>query len=254
MKEISSPHSPSHWGPWCHMHCGLGAPAMGWRSVASYPWQGGNSFEYYGLMIFVFFWGLIIYIYVYIYRYIFFTHFGSFKYCWCSLRQHEHRNVATRPSSFETWVCRPGALCAALNSAGCCCVSPGVQKKRFQRHFVLVDFDSHDFLQKLNIFDIEVGWMLGSQPRVKEHAIDFWSSTGTNDDIDLDKFYGFFFCISLILVFLANKDQNNSWKRSINRIFEQIDFTEPKRKQNILKIYMYIYFFFIYIFWYIFLI
>lgn len=87
--------------------------------------------------------------------------------------------------------------------------------------------------------------MLGSQPRVKEHAIDFWSSTGTNDDIDLDKFYGVFFCISLILAFLANKDQNNSWKRSINRIFEQIDFTEAKRKQNILKIYI---FFFISIF------
>lgn len=181
-------------------------------------------------MIFVFFlkdW--LITIYIYTYRYIFFTHFGSFKYCWCSLRQHEHRNIATRPSSFETWVCRPGALCAALNSAGCCCVSPGVHKKWFQRHFVLVDFGSHDFLQNLNIFDIEVGWMLGSQPRVKEHAIDFWSSTGTNHDIDLDKFYGFFFCISLILVFLANKDQNNSWKRSINRIFEQIDFTEAKK-------------------------
>lgn len=95
-------------------------------SVASYPWQRGSGFEYSGLMIFVFFKGLIE-----ICNFIFFTHFGSFKYCCCSLRQHEHGNVATRPSSFEKWVCRiwPGALCAALNSAGCCCVSPGIHKK-----------------------------------------------------------------------------------------------------------------------------
>ena len=153
MREIWSPHSPSHWGPWCHMHCGLGAPAMGWRSVASYPWQGGNSFEdkkniYINIawksktkqrMVFRVIhvkdsllqrgkvWSLD---FLGIYEYIFFTHFGSFKYCWFSLRQHEHRDVATRPSSFEKWVCRiwPGALCAALNSAGCCCVSPGFKK------------------------------------------------------------------------------------------------------------------------------
>ena len=62
-----------------------------------------------------------------------------------------------------------------------------------------------------------------------------WNSIGTDDDIDLEKFYGFFSRISLIWTFFANKDQNN-WKRSINKIFE-IDHTEAKRTQNILKIF-----------------